>query len=206
MSAFRRPNGGQRKKRASRWLTRRIKNKGGGFANVSPIVLPCQKFCLCRACGRKPARRRKCPGGLSGAADHADRAVGRRRRHRRGRAPDRHHAGARSQAAGERREPHRRIGRGRPPGDRDRSARRLHVRPHHARDHPDALGGAHRSHLSRSSRRSGWSTRTTPRSTSRRTRLSRTSRSCSRISRRTRTRWSLQARGRAAAGMSRSPA
>ena len=38
------------------------------------------------------------------------------------------------------------------------------------------------------------------------TRLTRTSRSCSRISRRTRTRWWPRARGRAEAGMSRSPA
>ena len=40
----------------------------------------------------------------------------------------------------------------------------------------------------------------------RRTRPTRTSRSCSRISRRTRTRWWPQAPGRAEAGMSRSPA
>ena len=45
-----------------------------------------------------------------------------------------------------------------------------------------------------------------PRSTSRRTRLTRTSRSCSRISRRTRTRWWPRVRGRAEAGMSRSQA
>ena len=64
------------------------------------------------------ARRAAALAGLSRAADHADRAVGRRRRHRRHRAHHRHAAREGAQAAGQRRQPHRRLGRRRPQRDR----------------------------------------------------------------------------------------
>src|SRR5437773_4462267 len=68
---------------------------------------------------------RFCP--VSTAPDPAHRALGRGRRHRCDGAHHRKPAGEGAQAAGERGEPHRRLGRGRPPGDRvlDRKSTRL---------------------------------------------------------------------------------
>ena len=82
--------------------------------------------------------------GLAEPPRHHHLSVGRRRRHgcdgahRRGRAREG------TQAALQRRQPHRRLGRGRPFGDRHGGARRLHARHHHRRDLDDALAGAHR--------------------------------------------------------------
>ena len=52
-----------------------------------------------------------------------------------------HRAGLRP--AGQRRGPHRRLGRRRPFGDRDGGARRLHAQHHHGRDLDDALARPH---------------------------------------------------------------
>ena len=67
-----------------------------------------------RAACREPVRRRAGARRVSRAADHPDRAVGRGRRHRCDRAHDRLDDGEGVEAAGQRREPHRRLGRGRP--------------------------------------------------------------------------------------------
>ena len=170
----------------------------------------CECFATSDDCASRPRRRvpdrRARARRVSGAADHADRAVGRGRRHRRHRAPDRHDARARLEAAGQRREPHRRPGRGRPFGDRDRRARRLHDRAHHARDQHDALGGSDRPHLR--GLHAARADQSGPRRDPREDRLAvqEPRRTCSPTSRRTRTRWSPRARGRAEAGTSRSPA
>ena len=81
---------------------------------------------------------------LSGAAGDRDRAVGRGRRHRRDRAHRRGAAGEGPRPALQRGQPHRRLRRGRPYGDRHRTARRLHHRHADGGNLDDALAGAHR--------------------------------------------------------------
>ena len=54
-----------------------------------------------------------------------------------------------SEAADQRRQPHRRLGRGRPRRDRQGGARRLHDRPDHGRDHDDAPRRPHRAQAHR---------------------------------------------------------
>ncbi len=78
------------------------------------------------------------------AAGHGHLPVGRGRRHRRHRAHRRGAAGKGTGPAVQRREPHRRLGRGRSLRHRDRAARRLHDRHDHGRNHDDALAGPHR--------------------------------------------------------------
>ena len=83
-------------------------------------------------------------GELSEPADPDDLPLGRRRRHRRDGAHRRLDPREGSRPAGERRQPHRRLGRRRPRGDRRRAAGRLHPRHHHGRDLDDALAGPDR--------------------------------------------------------------
>ena len=85
-----------------------------------------------------------CAGGVSRASDHADRAVGRRRRHRCGGAHPGRADGKGPRPTGQRGQPHRRLGRRRPSGDLGGGARRLHDRHHHGRDRHDAPPGSHR--------------------------------------------------------------
>ena len=82
--------------------------------------------------------------GLSGTSGDRDRALGRRRRHRRDRAHRRGAAGEGPRPAVQRGQPHRRLRRGRPFRDRDRTARRLHHRHADGGNLDDALAGAHR--------------------------------------------------------------
>ena len=82
--------------------------------------------------------------GLSGAARHRHRAMGRGRRHRRDRAHRRGAARKGPRPAVQRGEPHRRLRRGRPLGHRDRRTRWLHHRHDHGGNHHDALAGPDR--------------------------------------------------------------
>ena len=81
---------------------------------------------------------------LADAADHHDLPLGRGRRHRRDGAHRRPAPGEGSRPAGQRRQPHRRLRRGRPFGDRDRRAGRLHDRHADGRDLDDAPSGPDR--------------------------------------------------------------
>ncbi len=91
--------------------------------------------------------------GLSGTSGDRDRALGRRRRHRRDRAHRGGAAGEGPRPAVQRGQPHRRLRRGRPFRDRDRTARRLHHRHADGGNLDDALAGAHRTRTRRATRR-----------------------------------------------------
>ena len=97
----------------------------------------CARRCSC--CGPTSAF-----GGLSRAADHADRALGRGRRHRRGGAHPRHADGEGSRPAGQRGQPHRRLRRRRPPGHLGRAPDGYTIGTDHGRDRHDAPPGSHR--------------------------------------------------------------
>ena len=164
------------------------------------------RFAGLAAIGLALAGRRPAAGRVSRTTDHPDRPVGGGRRHRRHRPDPRQHAGAGARRAGQRGQPHRRLGRGRPLGDRHRGARRLHARRGHGRDRHDALAGPDRADLRglyaaravQRGRRPGC--RCAPTASGRRRRT------CSMRSRPARASTSPRAPARAASGIWRSPA